>query len=413
MRILVLTHYFWPEVGAPQVIHADWARRWRDAGHEVTVLTCMPNYPDGKIPASYQGKLRMEEHHEGTRVLRTWVYATPNAGFGKRLLNHLSFTASAWTAWPKLDRFDVVFTEYPPLFTSFSGLLMGRLRHVPHVLNVGDLWVQAAIDMGYLDNPVARRIAMVAEQTALRRSARVVVTAAGVRDRLVREGLGDDQVVYVPNSVDTARFTHDAARRERVRAELGWRPGEVIALYHGTHGLAQGLTQAVDAAKRLEGTNIRFVFLGDGADKAAVVARAEAIGAKNTTFLPPRPFDQMPGLVDACDVGLVPLRAGVDLFKMTLPSKMFEFMSAERPVVLGVEGDARDILLAADAGFAHAPGDDAGLADAVRRLAADATLREKMGRSGREHAVARYSRDATAAAVLATFQSAIAEGPRR
>ena len=406
MHVLLLTHYFWPEVGAPQVIHAEWIKRFTKKGHRVTVVTGFPNYPDGVIKKGYEKRLFMREERDGARIIRTATYAARNAGTVKRLLNHLSLTASCWTAYPELGDFDIVMTEYPPLFTSISGIALAKLRNVPHVLNAGDLFVEGALELGVLPKgPIGEAFLRLSQE--IERRSTVVVTAEGCIDKLARYGIPREQLAYLPNSVDTERFTFDAERRARVRKERGWRDEQIIALYHGTHGLSQNLSVVVEAAHRLrELQNVRFVLIGDGADKPAVIARAKELGVTNVDCLDPEPFERMPGLVDACDIGLVPLRK-MRLFEITLPSKMFEFMSATRPVVLGVDGDARRIIEGAKAGIAHPPDDPESLARAVRRLAGDAALRASMGANGRACAIDRYSRDRYAADLERVFEGAI------
>lgn len=407
MHVLLLTHYFWPEVGAPQVIHAEWIKRFTKKGHQVTVVTGFPNYPTGVIHPGYEGRAYMREDRDGARIFRTATYAARNAGTAKRLLNHLSLTASSWLAWPQLGDYDVVITEYPPLFTAFSGLMLARLRNVPHILNAGDLWVEAALELGALPAGVIGDTFLKVSQAIEKRST-VVVTAEGCVEKLAAYGIPRDQIAYLPNSVDTERFTFDPARRARVRQERGWRDGEIVALYHGTHGLSQNLGSVVEAAHQLRDLKaLRFVLIGDGAEKPMLVARAKELGTSNVDFLKPEPFEGMPGLVDACDIGLVPLRK-MPLFEITLPSKMFEFMSATRPVALGVAGDAQRIIDGAGAGLAYPPGDLDGFVEVLRKLATDAPLRQAMGERGRKAAVERYSRDRFAADLERVLETAIA-----
>lgn len=399
MRILLLTHYFWPEIGAPQVIHVEWIRRLAAKGHQIQVLTPFPHYPAGIIHESYRGRFFLEEDLHGARVLRTATYASPNAGVVKRLANHMVFTLSSWTALPKLDPFDIVITEYPPLFTSFTGLGIAKLRGVPHVLNAGDLWVEVAIELGILkEGPAAR--AFLALSTAIEKhSSSVIVTAPGCIEKLGKAGVNRHRVHYLPNSVDTETFTPNEERRQKVRKEMGW-DNKTIALYHGTHGLAQGLSQVVEAARYLEGENgLEIVLLGDGAEKQLVRGRVRDLGLRNVTLLDPRPFSEMPGIVDACDIGLVPLK-NTPMFSITLPSKMFEFMSMGKPVALAVDGDARAIVEGvAENGDGQAcgtfspPEAPESYAESIRALARDPELRQRLGVRGRERAVSRYSRD--------------------
>jgi len=408
MRILLLSHYYWPEVGAPQVIHEEWVRRFVARGHEVQVVTAFPNYPNGVIHKGYERRFFMREEHDGATIYRTATYAAATAGVVRRLSNHMICAVSAWTAVPYLRPFDVVITEYPPLFTSFTGVALARLRGVPHVLNAGDLWVEAAIELGVLKPGMMARTFLALSTGIEKRSAAVLVTSNGCIDRLAAVGVDPRRVRYLPNSVDTDRFTPDPIRRNRVRAELGWE-GKTIALYHGTHGVPQGLRQVVEAAKFLENEpNLLIVLLGDGAEKQELKKRAAELQLKNFVLMDPRPFAEMPGIVDACDIGLVPLK-DVPIFRITLPSKMFEFMSMAKPVALAVDGDAREICEGGGAGVFAPPENPQAYAEAIRRLARDAGLRESMGRAGRASAIKRYSRDRFAADLETVLTEVIAQ----
>src|SRR5690242_12621085 len=175
LRVVLLTHYFPPEVGAPQSRLFELAARTVAAGHQVTVITAFPNYPTGVIPRTYRGRFRVEEKMDGIRVIRTWVYATPNRGFVRRLLNHLSFALSSLTAARKLGRVDVFFVESPPLFIGLAALAYRRLKRAPFIFNVSDIWPQSAVALGALKNRLAIRLAEWFEMHLYRKAARVSV----------------------------------------------------------------------------------------------------------------------------------------------------------------------------------------------------------------------------------------------
>ena len=412
MKILLLTHYFWPEIGAPQVIHLEWIKRLSARGHDITVVTGFPHYPDGVIAEGYRGKIFMREEHAGARIFRTATYATPNAGFAKRLLNHLSLTASSLTAFPFVGDVDVIITEYPPLFTALAGIAFAKLRGIPHVLNAGDLWVEFALEMGALKKGPASSAALALSTAIEKTSARVLVTSEGCIDKLAQAGIARERVAYLPNSVDVEHFSPNPERRAHVREQWGW-SDKVVCLYHGTHGLAQGLVQVVDAAALLrEDLRIQFVLIGSGAEKSIVQERVRALGLTNVEMHGPQPFSAMPGIVDACDIGLVPLK-DIPMFRITLPSKMFEFMAMEKPVALAVDGDARVICEGGGAGLFAPPEHPAQYAEAIRKLARDKELRESMGRVGRKIAVERYSRDRYAEDLENILQETIAQSQQR
>jgi len=280
------------------------------------------------------------------------------------------------------------------------------MKDVPHVLNAGDLWVEVAIELGVLKAGLAAETFLALATAVEKRSAGVIVTAEGCVGKLAAAGVDPGRVHYLPNSVDTERFTPDAERRTRVRAAMGWE-GRTVALYHGTHGLAQGLLQVVETARLLEDErDLRIVLLGDGAEKELVRGRVASLGLRNLELLEPRPFDEMPDIVDACDIGLVPLR-DIPMFRITLPSKMFEFMSMAKPVALAVDGDARVIVEGGRAGLVAPPEDPTAYAAAIRSLARSPGLREELGQRGRALAVERYSRDRFARDLEAVLTLAI------
>ncbi|TME02104.1 MAG: glycosyltransferase family 4 protein, partial [Chloroflexi bacterium] len=246
LRIVMLTHYFPPEVGAPQARLFELASRAARAGHTVTVVTGFPNYPTGIVPPSYRGRFRMVEEMDGIRVIRTWVYATPNRGVVRRILNHLSFAFSSLAATRLLGKVDVFFVESPPLFTGLAALAYRRLKRVPYVFNVSDIWPQSAVELGALRSAFAVRLAEMLEMHLYRRAARVSVVTPGMVERLASRGVPRDKLVLLTNGVDTTAFRPAAANMELARG-LGLDERKVF-LYAGTHGMAQGLGTILDAA---------------------------------------------------------------------------------------------------------------------------------------------------------------------
>src|SRR5260370_21713924 len=189
LRIVVLTHYFPPELGAPQARLYELASRAAHAGHTVTVVTGFPNYPTGVIPPRYRGRFRMEEELDGIRAIRTWVYAAPNRGVVRRIANHLSFAFSSLTAVRRLGRVDVFFVESPPLFIGIAALAYRRLKGAPYIFNVSDIWPESAVELGALRNRIAVRLSEALELHLYRRATRVSVVTAGMVERLARRGV--------------------------------------------------------------------------------------------------------------------------------------------------------------------------------------------------------------------------------
>jgi glycosyltransferase involved in cell wall biosynthesis len=390
LRITFLTHYFPPEVGAPQIRMFELARQLVAAGESVTVVTAFPNYPTGVVHDGYRGRFAMEEEMDGVRVLRRWVFATPNTGFFKRLLNHLSFVVTSLTALRALGPTDVIFVQSPPLFIGLAALMFSRLKHAPFVFNVSDIWPQSAIELGMLNNRLAIWLAEKLEWHLYKRACRVTVPTPGMRERLVERGLSPEKVVLLTNGVDTHVY-QPAPPDPRLADELGLN-GHKIFLYAGTHGLSQGLDVILEAAKRTTDDDVVYVLAGEGADKEALVEKARSEGISNVHFLPNQPKSAMPGLLNLAYAAIVPLKP-LDLFKDALPSKMFESMAVGQPIVASVWGEAARLVETAGCGIVAEPGDPAALEAAVEKLAADPKGAEAMGRRGREYVVEHYDRE--------------------
>jgi glycosyltransferase involved in cell wall biosynthesis len=412
-RVLLVTHYFPPEVGAPQARLSETAREWARAGLDVTVLTGMPNHPTGVIPPAYRGVLRRVEHVDGYRVVRTWLYATPNEGVARKTLGHLSFMVSGALLGGRLaGPADIVVVSSPTFFALGTGWLLARLRRARLVVEVRDLWPAIFVQLGVITNPRVIAVLERCELAAYRAADAVITVTEGFRTDIVRRGIPAAKVHVIPNGVDLNRFQPPAPAvppaaqvryalpapgdppaqdpRTATRASLGAGPDDVLVVYVGAHGISQGLTAVADAAALLGDAPIRFAFVGAGADKARLAAHIAQLGLTNTTLAAAVPRDEVNRVLAAADLGVVPLRA-VPLFDTFVPSKMFELLAAGLPVIGAVQGEAARILTAAGA-VVVAPQDPAALAVAIRSLAADGGRRVEMARAGRAYVATHFDR---------------------
>jgi hypothetical protein len=388
VKILIVTHYFPPEIGAPQARLSGLAAAWAAEGDEVTVLTGMPNHPTGVIPPPYRGAIRRRERRDGYRVLRTWLYATPNEGMARKTLGHLSFMASSVLLGARSSGpADVVVVSSPTFFSIGAGWALARLKRARLVVEIRDLWPAIFTELGVLTN---RRVIWLLERLELAAYAAadtVIVVSDGFRANLISRGVPAGKVHTIRNGVDPGEFAPDTPADPELRASLGAGPGDCLVLYAGTHGISQGLTSVADAAARLSEAPpdgepaIRFAFVGEGADKARLEQRVADVGLSHVVLRPGVPHEQVPALLAAADICLVPLR-DVPLFSSFIPSKMFECLAAGKPVVGALAGEAAQILREAQ-GCVVPPGDNEALAEAVRALAADPARRQEMGRQGR------------------------------
>ena len=395
MRILIVTHYFPPETGAPQARLSALAETWAADGDPVTVLTGMPNHPTGIVPDEYRRAIRRRETRDGYRVLRTWLYATPNEGILRKTIGHLSFMASSvllggWAC----GRADTVLVSSPTFFSIGSAWLLARMKRARLVVEIRDLWPAIFTELGVLTNPRVIRLLERLELAAYRAADQIVVVSDGFRDNLISRGVPPGKVHTIRNGVTLDRFDPAARPDSRLRARLGALPGDCLVLYLGTHGISQGLPGILDAAARLAAHPVHFTFVGAGAEKQRLAGKAADLGLRNVTLLPGVAHADVPALLAAADICLVPLRA-VPLFATFIPSKMFEYLAAGKAVIGSVTGEAAQIL--AEAGAVVVPPEDpVALADVIRSLSADPERRMVMGQEGRRHVELCYDRTALA-----------------
>ena len=390
MRVLFLSQHFPPEVGAPQTRVLETAKKLREFGHDVRVLTCFPNQPLGVVPPPYRRKLFMREEVEGVPTVRTWVWAAQNVGVLRRVANQGSFALSSLSGVPAAGPCDVMIVESPPLLLAAAGYTISRLKGTPFVFSVADLWPASAVDLGVLTNPVVVRAAEWLESFAYRKAARIVAVTEGIRNSLITGGQPAAKLRLIPNGADTDRFRAGPSD-EGLAKRLGVQGGYVV-LHAGTLGLAHGLGAALDAASLLrQERDVRFVLIGEGSDKRRLQEIAQRRRLTNVSFLPSQPRDEMTVIWNLADIALATLREGA-LFEGTLPAKMFEAMACERPVILAARGEAKGIMERARAGIVVDPGDGAGLAEAVLKLKADPERARELGRNGRAYVQQNHNR---------------------
>ena len=386
-RILIVSHYFPPEAGAPQARLSALARAWAADGDDVTVLTGMPNHPTGVLPRQYRHAIRRRERRDGYRIVRTWLYATPNEGVARKTLSHLSFMVSSVLLGGRVcGPADTVVVSSPTFFSIGSAWLLARLKRARLVVEVRDLWPAIFVELGVLTSRRVIRLLERLELAAYAAADQVVVVSDGFRANLIARGVPAGKVHTVRNGVALDRFRSgkpNAPIRAQTRARLGASPGDCLVLYAGTHGISHALHRIADAAALLAGLPVHFAFVGDGSDKPRLERRVAELGLANVTLAPAVPPDEVPGLLAAADLCLVPLR-DVPLFATFIPSKMFEYLAAARPVIGSVAGEAAQIL--GEAGAVVVPPEDSGaVAAAIRALATDPGRRVAMGHHGRAY----------------------------
>jgi putative colanic acid biosynthesis glycosyltransferase WcaI len=417
VKILYVSQYFYPEMGAPAARAAELACHWAQEGHEVTVLTGFPNHPTGVVHREYRTRiwrLVMREQLHGVNVLRTWLLPFPNRRPYERMLNYSSFCLSSAVTGILARRPDILIATSPQLLVGLSGWWLARAKRVPMVFEVRDLWPEslAAVGVGSPDSALHRSLGAIAK-FLYQRSDHIVVVTPAFRDYLIEHWkLPPEKLSVVANGVETDLFQPEAASPS-LRQHLGLE-GRFVIGYVGTMGMAHGLETVLEAARKLESLlpDACFLMVGEGADKERVLRLARAQGLNNMRFVGQQPREKVPEFICASDVCLVLLKKS-EIFKTVIPTKLLEFMSCARPVILGVEGQARKIVEQAGAGTFIEPENADDLISAIQHLHGDPGLRETLGGNGRNHILRNFSREQTAKSYIGVLESVLRGLPRR
>src|SRR4030042_2864796 len=397
MRILYLSQYFFPEAGATQSRAYEMAYKWVQMNHDVTMLSEFPNHPSGIMPPECQGKYIEKSNLNGIEVIRVWVKASPIKNFRIRVLFYLSYIVNAIITGLFLlrGRYDLLYATSPPLFVGGAALVLSYLKHIPMIFEVRDLWPESAIALGELSNPRSILLAKKLEEMCYRRALQVVGVTQGVYYHLLNRGIASEKLIIIPNGANTDMFSFSIHDRECIRKELQFEE-KFIAIYAGIHGLAQNLETILETARLLlDNSKIHFLLIGDGPKKTELISLAASYNLHNLTFLPEKPREQIPLYLSAADIALVPLRKA-EVFKVVLPSKIFDAWSCERPVLLSIDGEAREMVETVHGGIFIPPEDPNKMAEALINLMNSPDELDAMGKNGHMYTEQNHSRKALA-----------------
>lgn len=405
MHILFLTDNFPPEVNAPASRTHEHCREWVKAGHQVTVITTAPNFPTGRVFAGFRNRLYAREELDGIQVVRVWTYITANEGFLKRSLDYISFAVAAVLAGLFTRRFDVVVGTSPQFFTACAAWFLGFLRRRPFVFELRDLWPESIRAVGVMKSGRVLDLLEKVELFLYRRASAVVSVTHAFKADLIRRGIGASKIHVVTNGADLTHF-RPRPRDAVLEAQLGL-AGKFVIGYVGTHGMAHALGTVLDAAKMVQnqakGDRLRFVLLGDGAQKSALKARAADMGLGSVIFIDTVPKAEVARYWSLLDVSIVHLKRE-PLFATVIPSKLFECMAMGIPVLHGVAGESAEIVLRDQVGEVFTPEDAGELAVASQRLVDDPSALATMSANGVKAARA-YDRTVLAGRMLEILAS--------
>lgn len=374
--------------------HYEFARQLVQAGQRVTIVASDLSYLTGQRTTAGRGLITRQEL-DGIVVLRAYTYPALHRSFAWRIVSFLSFMVISVGAALRAGPVDLVMGTSPPIFQAVSAWLVAVLRRRPFLLEVRDLWPDFAIDIGVLRNPVLIALSRWLERFLYRRATHLLVNSPAYRDYLIGKGVPQEKISLIPNGVDPEMFDPEA-RGERLRAE--WRlDGKFVVTYAGALGLANDIPTILRAADRLrDQSEVHFLLVGDGKERANLEAQAHQLGLTNVTFVGSRPKFEMAEVLAASDACLATLR-DIPMFRTTYPNKVFDYMAAGRPTILAIDGVIRQVIEAAGGGIFVPPGDDAALATAVISLSQDRARSRAMGQAARAYAVEHFNRRQQAA----------------
>ena len=398
MKILFISDNFPPEVNAPASRTFEHAKRWVAAGAQVTVITCAPNFPQGRVHDGYRNAWRSVESVDGIRVVRVKSYIAGNEGFGRRILDYVSFMSSAVLFGLFESRPDVVVGTSPQFFAAMGAWLLSVSKWRPFVFELRDLWPASIVTVGAMNKGLLVRVLEAIELFLYRRAACVISVTESFREDLAGRGIDPKKIQVVRNGVDLATFS-PMKRSAVLSSELGL-DGKFVVAYLGTHGMAHALDNVLDAAALLaDEDDIRFLMVGDGARKSDLLQRSRQLGLRNVLFHDSMPKSRMPALWSVCDVALVHLKND-PVFATVIPSKIFEAFGMGKPVmIVQPRGEAVSLVERAGAGEWVPPEDPEALAAAILRWKSDpAGLQNFSARSAAE--ASNHSRDQLAARML-------------
>lgn len=356
MKILFLTDNFPPEVNAPASRTYDHCREWVKNGAEVTVITCFPNFPKGKVYEGYKNSLYAVEHMDGIRVIRVWSYIVANKGFFKRTLDYISYSVTSFLAG-LLVKTDIIIATSPQFFTALSGRTLAFWKRKPWIMEVRDLWPESIKTVGAMKDNIFIRYFERQEMRCYRSAAKIVVVTDSFKKKLAARGIDERKLAVVKNGVDRSLF-QPQSKDESLLRELHLQ-GKVVLGYIGTHGMAHKLDFILRCAKKLEADDrYHFLLIGNGAKREELLRLKEELDCSNVTMLDSVPKREVKRYISILDICLINLRKS-ELFTTVIPSKIFENAAMGIPILMGVEGEAQEIVEHYDAGVCFAPENEA------------------------------------------------------
>lgn len=365
MKILFLSDNFPPEVNAPATRTYEHCVQWVEQGAEVTVITCNPNFPKGKIFEGYKNSFKRTEMIDGIKVIRVWSFIAPNSGFFKRVIDFVSYAIMAFFVG-LTQKTDIIIGTSPQFFTAVSARWLSFFKRTPWVMEVRDLWPESIAAVGAMKrSSLVFRILEWIEKGLYRSAKGIVVVTDSFKVKIGEMGIPLEKIFVIKNGVDSSKYQPRPKDVDLLK-ELDLE-GKFVIGYIGTHGMAHGLDFILNCAHQVEDKNIHFLFLGDGAEKKNLLQQAEELALENVSFLPFVDKSVINTYISILDLALVNLKKS-DTFKTVIPSKIFENACMLKPILLGVEGESKQIIDTYNAGLTYIPEDKESFLEALDKI---------------------------------------------
>jgi len=404
MKLLILTQYYPPEIGAPQNRLHELAVRLNSSGMEVEVLTALPNYPGREILSDYRNGRNREEIIDGISIHRSGIYVSRSNSIVKRLLNYFSFVWTSYHRGKTLGKFDFLMVESPPLFLGYSAIRLSRKLKAKLIFNVSDLWPESAEKLGIVTNKYLLKLAYQLETKCYKSAYLVTGQTQGIVDDISNR-FPSSRVYYLPNGVDTSFYDPQKVKTDDFRERNGFKMDDVLIFYGGILGHAQGLEVILYAADLLrERSQVHFILQGTGPEHERLLKLKENLNLEQLHFFDPVQKKDMPSIIKSIDVAIIPLKK-LQLFEGAIPSKVYEALAMKKPLLLGVSGEAKKHFIdKAKAGLFFEPENYEDLARQILSLIEHPKERLDMGENARNYVSLYFDRDKIAKDFLAQLR---------
>ncbi len=391
-KLAILTQYYPPETGAPQNRLHSLSKNMIACGYDVTVFTGMPNYPNMEVGEGYKKKWRSSEVIDEVKVYRSWLFVSKNPSIIFRLMNYFSFCATSFFRMlVNMKRSEVIICESPPLFLGITAVLISRIKRTPLVFNVSDLWPKSAEELGLIKNKFIIRITTLLEEWIYKKSTAICGQTQGIVED-IQSRFPEKPIYWFPNGVDAELIERDFSLTPSLRKEYGINGQTLVIGYAGIIGHAQGLEIIISAAKVLSNQDVLFLLAGSGPVLSSLQEMVKAEGLQNIMFIGSFPKEKMLEVIATFDLAFVPLKKS-KLFLGAIPSKIFENLALKKPLLLGVDGEAKALFIEqGKAGLFYEPENSTELIRAIEKFISDKSLRYELGENGRKFVIENFNR---------------------